>query len=113
MLAAGYWQTESDQVARLRRAVADDVAGPALERAIAAVTKAKFEIGGDRVTRVPSGYPKDHPRADLLLYKTLTAHRQFGAPAWLTTARARSEIAKAWRSIAPLTSWLDTHVGRG
>src|SRR5579884_3263943 len=29
-LAGGYWQTSSAQVARLRRAVADDVAGPQL-----------------------------------------------------------------------------------
>ncbi len=111
MLAGGYWSTESAQVARLRRAVADDVAGPALHRAVTAVARAHYEIHGERVTRVPSGYPKDHPRADLLLYKTLTAHRQFGAPAWLSTKRARTEIAKSWRSLAPLTSWLETHVG--
>ena len=112
MVAGGYWSTESSQVARLRRAVADDVAGPALQRAILAVERAKFEIGGQSVTRIPSGYPKDHPRADLLLYKTLTGRREFGAPAWLTTKRARTEITKAARSLAPLTSWLDTHVGR-
>jgi uncharacterized protein (TIGR02453 family) len=111
-VAGGYWSTESSQVARLRRAVADDVAGPALQRAIVAVERAKFEIGGQSVTRVPSGYPKDHPRADLLLYKTLTGRRAFGAPAWLTTKRARTEITKAARSLAPLTGWLDTHVGR-
>ena len=93
--------------------MADDVAGPALERAIAAVRKAKFDVGGDTLTRVPSGYDKDHPRADLLQHKTLTAHREFGAPAWLSTKRATTEIVKAWRSVAPLTSWLDTHVGRG
>lgn len=113
MLAGGYWSTESGQVARLRRAVDDDVAGPQLERALAAVTKAKFEIGGERVTWVPGGYAKDHPRADLLLHKTLVARRDFGAPSWLATRRARAEIARAWRSLAPLTTWLDTHVGRG
>jgi uncharacterized protein (TIGR02453 family) len=111
-VAGGYWQTNSDQVARLRRAVADDVAGPALARAIASVTKLKFGIDGERVSRVPSGYVKDHPRADLLLYKTITAHRQFGAPAWLSTPRTSTEVASAWRALTPLTQWLDTHVGR-
>jgi uncharacterized protein (TIGR02453 family) len=111
-VAAGYWQTGSDQVARLRRAVADDVAGPQLERALAAVRKAKFDIGGDRVSRVPSGYPKDHPRADLLLFKSLTAHHDFGAPPWLSTKRAKAEVVKAWRAMGPLTGWLETHVGR-
>jgi uncharacterized protein (TIGR02453 family) len=111
-VAGGYWQTSSEQVTRLRRAVADDVAGPALERALDAVRKAKFELNGEQLTRVPAGYEKDHPRAELLRYKSLTGHRQFGAPTWLTTKRAKAEVVKAWRALAPLTGWLDTHVGR-
>ncbi|MDP9094740.1 MAG: DUF2461 domain-containing protein [Actinomycetota bacterium] len=111
-VAGGYWDTSPAQVARLRRAVADDVVGAALDRALAAVATAQFILGGEQLTRVPSGYPKDHPRADLLRYKALVARRDFGSPAWLATRRAQREVAKAWRSIAPLTSWLDTHVGR-
>lgn len=112
MLAGGYWDTSSGQVDRLRRAIVDDVAGAALERSISAVSKAKFDLGGHQLTRVPSGYPKDHPRADLLRYKSLTAHREFGAPTWLTTRRAQTEVSKALRSLGPLVGWLDTHVGR-
>ena len=111
-VAAGYWDTSSAQVERLRRAVADDVAGPALQRAVAAITKKGFEVGGERITRVPAGYPKDHPRADLLRHKSLTASRQLGCPAWLATPKAKTEIARQWRALAPLTAWLDTHVGR-
>lgn len=111
-VAAGYWQTGSDQIARLRRAVADDVAGPQLARAIVAVEKARFTIDGERVTRVPSGYPKDHPRGDLLRFKSLTAHRQFGAPPWLSTKQTKSEVVKAWRAMSPLTTWLESQVGR-
>ncbi len=111
MLAGGYWQTVPAQIDRLRRAVADDVAGAELERAISKVTRAGFDLGGQQLVRVPPGYPKDHPRADLLRYKTLTAHREFGAPAWLATKRAKSEIVKHLRSLAPLTGWLNGHVG--
>ena len=110
-LAGGYWDTDSAQVDRLRRAVADDVAGAQLERAVAALRRAKFELGGEQITRVPSGYPKDHPRAELLRYKSLTAHREVGCPEWLATKRAQSEIAKAWRKMTPLVSWLDHNVG--
>jgi uncharacterized protein (TIGR02453 family) len=112
-VAGGYWDTSSAQVDRLRRAVADEVAGAALERAVASVRKAGFEIGGDTITRVPSGYEKDHPRAELLKHKSLTGRRELGCPDWLATKRAKTEIVKAWRKLAPLTSWLDTHVGRG
>ena len=112
-VAAGYWDTSSAQVDRLRRAVADDVAGAALERAMSAVTKAGFAVGGATITRVPTGYPKDHPRAHLLLHKSLTVSRELGCPEWLSTARAKTEITKALRKTAPVVSWLDTHVGRG
>jgi uncharacterized protein (TIGR02453 family) len=112
MVAGGYWDTSSAQVERLRRAVADDVAGAALERALAAVRKARLELGGHQLTRVPHGYPKDHPRAELLRYKSMTARRDFGSPAWLPSKRAQTEVVKAARSIAPLIGWLDTHVGR-
>jgi uncharacterized protein (TIGR02453 family) len=112
MVAGGYWDTSSAQVERLRRAVADDVAGAALERALAAVRKARLELGGHQLTRVPHGYPKDHPRADLLRYKSMTARRDFGSPAWLPSKRAQTEVVKAARSISPLIGWLDTHVGR-
>lgn len=111
-VAAGYWRTSPAQVARLRRAVANDIAGPALDRAVAGIAKKGFSIGGDTLTRVPAGYPKDHPRADLLRHKTLTARRELGFPDWLSTPRARAEIARQWRALTPLTAWLDTHVGR-
>ena len=111
-VAAGYWDTSPAQVERMRRAIADDVAGAELERAVAKVTKAKYAIGGHQLSRVPHGYDKDHPRAELLRYKTLTVSRELGCPAWIATARAKSEIVKAWRAMAPVVTWLDTHVGR-
>lgn len=112
-VAGGYWETATPQVERMRRAVADDVAGAALERATAATRKAGLTIGGHQLTRVPPGYPKDHPRADWLRYKTLTVSRELGAPAWLSTKRALTEIGKQLRLMTPLIDWLDTHVGRG
>jgi uncharacterized protein (TIGR02453 family) len=111
-VAGGYWDTSSPQVARLREAVADDVSGPRLEQAIAAVTKAGFEIGGDRLSRVPTGYDKEHPRGELLKHKSLTGHAELGAPAWLSTKRAVTEVTKRFRALAPLVDWLDDNVGR-
>src|SRR3954464_8000952 len=111
-VAGGYWETSSEQVQRLRRAVDDDVAGPLLERTLAGVRRKSLRINGEQLTRVPSGFPKDHLRAELLRYKTLTASRDLGCPAWLSTPKAKAEIVKAWRGILPLIAWLDTHVGR-
>ena len=110
-LAAGYWHTSSEQVGRLRRGVDDDIAGPQLERTVKALRRKGLTVGGEQLTRVPSGFDKDHPRADLLRHKTLTAARDLGAPDWLSTPAAKREITKVWRAMAPLVTWLQTHVG--
>ena len=110
-IGGGMFGWESDQVARYRRAVADDVAGRALVIAVAHAEKAKLVVGGQRLTRVPSGFAKDHERADLLRHKSLTASREYGSPEWLKTARAKTEIVKGWRAMQPMIDWLDTHVG--
>jgi uncharacterized protein (TIGR02453 family) len=110
-LAGGYWHTESPQIDRFRRAVADDVAGLELERALAKAKRSKLNLGGQQLTRVPSGYDKDHPRADLLKYKTLTVSRDLGAPDWLATPKAKAEIVKVWQAMEPVIDWLHTHVG--
>jgi uncharacterized protein (TIGR02453 family) len=110
-VGGGYYELASDQVARFRRAVDGEITGATLMTAIAAAEKATLGIGGDQLTRVPTGYPKDHPRADLLRYKSLTAHREFGSPGWLTTKRAKTELAKAWRGMQPMIDWLDSNVG--
>jgi uncharacterized protein (TIGR02453 family) len=111
LLAGGYWEMSTPQVERLRRGVADDVTGSALDRAIAAVTRAGFTIGGEALRRVPAGYPQNHPRAALLRHKAFTAHRECGAPAWLPTRKARQQIVTAWRALDPLIDWLETNVG--
>jgi uncharacterized protein (TIGR02453 family) len=111
-VAGGYWDTSSAQVERLRRAAADDVAGAELERTLAGVRRKGLDIGGHQLSRVPSGYPKDHPRAELLKYKSLTVSATLGCPDWLSTPKAKAEIVKTWRGITPLVAWLDTHVGR-
>jgi uncharacterized protein (TIGR02453 family) len=110
-VAGGYWDTSSAQVDRLRRSVADDIAGRALERTLATARRKNLTIGGQQITRVPPGYPKDHPRAELLRFKSLTGSREVGCPDWLATPRAKTEIAKLWRAISPVVAWLDTHVG--
>jgi uncharacterized protein (TIGR02453 family) len=110
-LGGGYWRMSSPQITRYRRAVADDVAGAALGRVLLGLNRAKFELGADTLTRVPAGFDKDHPRGDLLRYKSLAARRDVGCPDWLQTKRTQPEIVKIWRKMTPLIAWLDTHVG--
>src|SRR5439155_7976726 len=49
LVAGGYYQTESDQVERYRRAVAGDVTGRRLARIVDDLQAAGYEIGGHRL----------------------------------------------------------------
>jgi uncharacterized protein (TIGR02453 family) len=110
-VGGGYYHIASDQIDRLRRGVADDVRGPELERIVAALRKAGYEVHGEQLKTMPRGYPADHPRADLLRYKSLIGWREWGQEPWLHTRQALTKVRTAWRAILPLTAWLDTNVG--
>ena len=88
------------------------IAGPQLQKAVAAVRRKGYEVGGEQLTRVPTGFDKEHERAELLRHKTLgrvlaSCRHPTGSP----PAQARAEITKCWRAMAPVVDWLDTHVG--
>jgi uncharacterized protein (TIGR02453 family) len=59
----------------------------------------------------PKGYPKDHPRIELLRLKGLVAWKEWPAGAWLGTARAKDRVVEFLRAAKPLNRWLAEHVG--
>ena len=65
-----------------------------------------FEVANDL-----RPHARDRRNGDLLRHKTLTAHREMGCPDWLHTPKAKAEIVKLWKAMAPLVDWLDTWVG--
>jgi uncharacterized protein (TIGR02453 family) len=114
MVGAGYYHMPPDQLDRYRRAAADDRTGPELEAAVRALRKAKLDVHGtDPLKSAPKGYPKDHPRIDLLRNKGLVAMKHWPPAAWLATAEAKDRIVDTLRMARPLTDWLDAHVGAG
>ena len=59
----------------------------------------------------PRGYPKDHPRIELLRHKGLVAMKAWPVASWLGTAAAKKRVVDVLRSAAPLLEWLHAHVG--
>ena len=110
-VAGGYWQTATDQVQRLRQAVAEERSGRRLVVLLDRLVDAGFGIGGEQLQRVPKPWDAEHPRAALLRHKSLTAGCAFGQPAWLHTTEAKDRIAGAWSALQPLNAWLARHVG--
>ncbi|MDQ1673032.1 MAG: hypothetical protein QOC98_1594 [Frankiaceae bacterium] len=111
LVAGGYWSCATDQSRRLREAVADDRLGGQLVTLLGELSGAGFEVGGERLKRVPKPAPADHPRADLLRAKTLTASRHHLPDDGLHSPLALKRVQEGWRALAPLNRWLADHVG--
>jgi uncharacterized protein (TIGR02453 family) len=109
--ATGYWMMANDQLDRYRKAVDDEASGTALERALAEVRAKKLRIEGEALKTAPRGYPRDHPRVELLRRKGVAALRSFEPAGWLHTPAAARRITDVWRDGAPVNEWLARHVG--
>jgi uncharacterized protein (TIGR02453 family) len=107
----GYHQMAPDQLERYRAAVADERAGPALAEAASAVVAAGLELAGERLRTAPRGYPRHHPRIELLRRKALIAGRALDAAGGIAREAALAHVGGAWRAAAPLNEWLDANVG--
>lgn len=109
---SGMYQMAPDQLDRYRRAVADERTGGELTDVLAVIEKAGIGVHGhDSLKTAPRGYPKDHPRVDLLRHKGLTTWQEWPPAAWLGTAATQKRIVDFLRRSRPLRQWLDTHVG--
>jgi uncharacterized protein (TIGR02453 family) len=108
----GYYGMARDQLERFRAAVVDDRTGPALEAAVAAARDAGLEIEGELLRTAPRGYPRDHPRIELLRRKAVIAgRRQAPGATGIGRETALDHVTGCWRAAAPIDAWLDAHVG--
>jgi uncharacterized protein (TIGR02453 family) len=112
-VGAGYHTMAPDQLDRYRVAVADDIRGNALHRAITELANAGIEVmTRDSLKTVPRGFSKDHPRAELLRNKDIAAWKQWPATtSWVHTAAAKEHIVGVLRAARPLIEWLEVNVG--
>ena len=109
---SGLYHMASDQLERYRRAVDDDVTGAEVE-AIAETLRAKGRemIAHGALKTAPRGYPRDHPRIELLRSKGLTAWQLWEPEPWLETPEVVDRAAGVLRDAAPLNAWLAANVG--
>jgi len=109
-VAIGSHEMAPDQLTRYRDAVAGKD-GEKLARIVAALRKEGYQVTEPSFKRVPSGYPADHPRGDLLRCKGLMASRNWKPGPWLQTAQAKERVQAAIKDSKPLTGWLEAQVG--
>ena len=64
-------------------------------------------VQGEQLTRVPKGYPCDHPAADLLRMKQYLLYVEL-PPDLATTSELYTEIVKHFRVMTPFVEFLNT-----
>lgn len=113
-VGVGLYMPSPGQLARFREAVADERSGPELQRIAAGLRGKGVDVSAHEVLKTaPRGYPREHPRADLLRHKGITAWKQWPVGAWLGTASAKKRIVDFLHTTAPLREWIEQHVGPG
>jgi uncharacterized protein (TIGR02453 family) len=108
---SGYHVMGRDQLDRYREAVADDEHGTELSKLVGKAEKAGLEVWGESLTTAPRGYPKDHERIALLRRKSLSLGATTSSERGISRADGLRFVTRTWRAAAPVTGWLDKHVG--
>ncbi len=116
LAACGIYWMEPEQLQRYRAAVDDKRSGAALQRALDHVSAQSVSVenlGLPPLKTAPRGYPKDHPRIELLRRKGVIAHRTLTGPPLADRPAVRDFVVETFEICQPLVSWLRRHVGSG
>jgi uncharacterized protein (TIGR02453 family) len=107
----GMWHLEPEQLAHFRDAIAADKTGVKAQAIVDDLRAAKIEVSSHgELKTVPHGYPKDHPRAELLRHKGFVSWKDWPAGAWLGTAKAKARVVDFLHASEPLNDWLARNV---
>lgn len=107
----GIWMPSRPTLSKIRDAIAAQPAG--LRRIVEAPAfRRRFGAFHDEsmLTRVPRGFPPDHPAADWLRYQSFTVGRDVTA-AQIASARLVNRLAADFEAALPLIRWLNRAIG--
>lgn len=112
LAGSGYYHMANDQLDRYRAALDADAVGAEI---VAVTDRLRSEglhlTAMESLKSAPRGYPKDHPRIELLRMKGLVATREWKTAKWMQTKAVVNRVREAWEVGAPMNAWLDAHVG--
>ena len=112
LVGSGLYMPEPERLRRFRAAVDDSKAGPRLVAIVTALRNGGYDVGAhEAVKTAPRGYPKDHPRIELLKEKGLVMSKSWPTGSWLGTRKAKDRVVTCLKAARPLNAWLERHVG--
>jgi uncharacterized protein (TIGR02453 family) len=108
----GMYHMATDQLERFRQAIDDERTGPELVRLVDDARRRHLDVSAhDSLKSAPRGYPKDHPRIELLRQKGLIVCRSWPVAAWLATRGAKKRVVDTLHASRPICDWLSSNVG--
>ena len=105
-IGGGMYMPSTSDLHAIRETIAST--HPRLHRVVTsrAFTQAVGEMGGERLSRVPRGYAKDHPAAYYLQFKQFLAGSEYEA-AFVTSPRFYGELIRVFKAVTPLVRFLN------
>lgn len=111
-VGSGLYMPDADQLQRFRGAVAADATGEQLVKIVEKLHADGYQTMALNVLKTaPKGFPKDHPRIELLRHKGIAMMRTWPIGEWLATEKAKEKVVKTLRAAVPLNEWLAANVG--
>jgi uncharacterized protein (TIGR02453 family) len=111
-VGGGMYMPQPQQLHAVREHIASNVRqlraiveSPAFRRKVGA-------LEGDKLTRVPRGFPKDHEAAEYLKCRHFIAGAEF-APAFAASTTFYSTLLSVFREVLPLARFLNTPLLKG
>lgn len=108
---SGYHVMARDQLDRYREHVADEKYGSQLARLVDRAQVSGLELWGSSLATAPRGYLADHERIELLRRKSLSLGSRLDFGRGISRDSGLEFVTRTWRAAAPVTGWLNQHVG--
>ena len=111
-MGGGFYAPEPSDLVRIREHIAETY--PEIDRTVrtAAFKRAVGSLEGETLTRVPRGYPKEHPAAEYLKHRNFLAGREF-PPEFATSAEFYPTMRATFRACLPLVRFLNEPLEAG
>jgi uncharacterized protein (TIGR02453 family) len=106
-VGGGMYMPSTSDLQAIRNQIA--ATHPRLHRLVTtpAFKKTVGELTGDRLSRVPNGYLKDHPAAHYLQFKQFIGGCEYEA-AFATSPRFYPELLRVFKAVVPLVRFLNS-----
>jgi len=110
-VGAGSYYFEDNRLAAWRKLVAADKTGKPLVAMVGKLRKAGYKVGGhDDYKRVPKPFDAEHPRAEFLKMKGLTAGIPPMPKGLLHKPALVEWLVEHGKAVSPLVTWLATSI---